>query len=91
MSNRKHVVYVPKVGTHIDSNAFGGHYVTKEEQKWLIEEEKRKWRHTIKCPKQVKSICCMADKDTPYPHLKFEYVANPYFGWKEKQLKIVIR
>lgn len=88
---KQHVVYIPKIGTHVDSNAFGGHYITKLEQERLIEDAKRGWKRTINCPKQLINVACMPNEETPYPHLEFKIVDNPYFGWKESQLKIVKR
>lgn len=88
---KQHVVYIPKIGTHVDDNAFGGHYITKWEQKRLIEDAKRSWKRTINCPKQLINVECMPNEKTPYLHLESKIVDNPYFGWKENQLKIVIR
>ena len=91
MAKEKHIVYVRKVGDHVDDNAFGGHYVTKESQARMIQEIKEGWKRAIKCPKQLVSKCVLADDDIPYPHMVYSVEDNPYFGWSEKQLKIVKR
>jgi len=86
---KQHIVYIPKIGTFVDSN--GGHYITKLEQERLIEDAKRDWKLTINCPKQLINVACMPNEKIPYPHLEYKIVDNPYFGWKESQLKIVKR
>jgi hypothetical protein len=86
----KHVVYVPKVGTSIDCG-IGTKYITKYDQKVLIEREIQRWKDTIKCPNTLNIELCDGDEENPLPHLKTEIVPNPYFGWSEKQLKIKYR
>jgi len=87
---KQHVVYIPKIGTFVDSNN-GGHYITKCDQERLIEDATKSWKRTINCPKQLIMVACMPNEKIHYPHLESKIVDNPYFGWKESQLKIVER
>ena len=87
----KRIVYIPKVGDHIDDNAFGGHYVTEESQARIIKSIKERWNRDIKCPKQFNSRCVEGNGDIPYPHMEYFITDNPYFGWEERQLEIIER
>ena len=90
----KHTVYIPKVGTHVDNNAFGGHYVTKFEQDMMVLDAVESWKRTIKYPKRLETEIGMSDGTDgfePQPKLITKVVANPYFGWKEEQLEIKFR
>ena len=86
-----YTVTIPKIGTHIDDNAFGGHYVDKWHQEKMIEMAKQRWKNTITCPLSLYSKMHANDKNhVPSSWIEYYTASNPYYGWKENQLKIVI-
>ena len=85
----KHIVYVPKIGTIIDSCMFPI-YVDKAFQDRKIAEAKERWKRGIQCELMLISEFVEGEGET-LPHFEFKTVPNPYYGWKESQLKIVKR
>lgn len=84
---KKHIEYVLKIGTRIDS-WMAPIYVDKAFQDRKIAEAKERWKHAIQCELMIISELVAGEGDT-LPHLEFKTVPNPYYGWKESQLKIV--
>lgn len=85
----KHIVYVPKIGTRIYS-WIAPIYVDKAFQDRKIAEAKERWKRGIQCELMLISEFVVGEGET-IPHLEFKTVPNPYYGWKESQLKIVKR
>lgn len=85
---KTHKVYIPKIGDYIDGG-IGGFYVDEFYQNEKIEEAKQRWREAIKCEQRLVSETVKKEGKPPY--LKFKTAPNPYFGWKESQLEIIIR
>lgn len=83
-------VYIRKIGDWIDDDAVGGHYVDKNYQERKIAEAKQQWKNTINCPL---SIYSKLSKSKEIGLLEMVYMAepNPYYGWKEEQLEIIIK
>ena len=87
----KYIVKIPAIGTHIDDNAFGGHYIDKWKQERMIERAKQSWKERINAPLQLQSrMHTEKTPEHPIPWMEYYTAPNPYFGWKEEQLEIVI-
>ena len=87
----KYVVKIPAIGTLIDDNAFGGHYVDKWKQERMRAEAKRRWKDSIQAPLRLQSRAhTEKTPENPIPWMEYYTAPNPYFGWKEEQLKIVV-
>ena len=85
---KTHKVYIPKIGDYI-YGGIGGFFVDEFYQNRKIEEAKQQWREIIKCEKHLVSEIVREEGKPPY--FKFEIATNPYFGWEESQLEIIIR
>ena len=85
----KHVVYIPKIGTWIDGG-IGGFEVDERYQERKIEEVKEQWKKTISCKLSLVTEL-VSGKDEDVPHFEYKFAPNPYYGWKESQLEIIIK
>lgn len=85
---KKYIVIIPKCGTLIDDNAFGGFCVDKSYQERFKERAIKQWKSTIQCEYKLSS---KRVEENGVPHFEYFYEKNPYYGWKENQLKFVIQ
>lgn len=85
----RYIVKIPKVGTLIN-NGIGDCYLEQWQQDLRIKRAKQSWKNTISCPKRLVVETKYDENHYPPYYLDYHLEDNPYYGWKEKQLKIVI-
>lgn len=89
MGLKKHIVKISKVGTLID-NGIGDCYLEQWQQDLRIKRAKQEWKNTIQCPKILVYETKHDKNHIPEYWIDYHLEDNPYYGWKESQLKIVI-
>lgn len=85
----KYIVRIPKVGTIID-NGIGDCEFSEWQQELRIQRIKEQWKETIKCQKCLKTKFMYNVNHNPSHWIEYFIEDNPYYGWKEEQLEIII-